>query len=84
MYDFSGIWYHIIINIVLMFMCILYIIIFEKPCWSKHENYDKTRSVDENVEIIMNRKYGAGNWKKGPGSEASKVKKWLQRSRKLE
>lgn len=29
MYDFSGIWYHIIINIVLMFMCILYIIIFE-------------------------------------------------------
>jgi hypothetical protein len=29
----------------------------------------------------MNDKYGVGNWDKGPGTEFSKIKKWVSRTR---
>jgi len=28
----------------------------------------------------MNQKYGLGNWKKGPGTEHNKLKKWGDRN----
>ena len=52
MYDFSGIWYHIVIIIVLMFIGILNIIIFEKP-FKKSFNWKSKFSLSNILGIIL-------------------------------
>ena len=45
------------------------------------EIYDKNKTSEQNVTNVLNKKYGKGKWEKGAGSEYSKIKKWLQRSK---
>ena len=53
----------------------------DAPGWAKRENYDKSKTADQNATDVLNKKYGKGKWKKGADSEFSKIKKWLQRSK---
>lgn len=40
---------------------------------------DFNKRGEENARIMLDNKYGRGNWKPGPGSEFSKIVKWLTR-----
>ena len=40
---------------------------------------DPTKTVQQNATDILNRKYGFGNWKKGPKTEYNEIVKWIQR-----
>lgn len=41
---------------------------------------DPGLSAQQNATNMLNNKYGPGNWKPGPGSEFSRIVKWLIRS----
>ncbi len=53
------------------------------PGWARHYPVDPNSSADDNARRMLDDKYGKGNWPKGPGSEYSKIKKWLSRSKDL-
>ena len=40
---------------------------------------DPTKTAQQNATDILNRKYGFGNWKKGPKTEYNEIVKWIQR-----
>ena len=52
----------------------------DKPSWVKQEMVDFEKSPQQNAADMLNNKYGPGNWKEGPGSEFSKIKKWIART----
>ena len=53
----------------------------DAPDWAKREKYNPKKSADRNARDVLDKKYGKGNYKTGPNSEYSKIKKWLQRSK---
>lgn len=53
----------------------------DAPDWAKREKYNSKKSADRNARDVLDKKYGKGNYKTGPNSEYSKIKKWLQRSK---
>ena len=44
---------------------------------------DPSLPAEENARRLLNKRYGPGNWKKGPGSEFNQIKKWLTRALNL-
>ena len=54
----------------------------DRPDWSKHYPKQPDESGKDYADRVMNEKYGAGNYKKGPGSEHNKLKKWGDRGGK--
>ena len=51
----------------------------DAPSWAKHDPPRRSdKNAKEYAERILNEKYGAGNWKTGPGSEYSQIKKWAE------
>ena len=52
----------------------------DKPSWVNKEMFDPNLSAEQNVTDLLNEVRGPGKWKKGPGSEFSKIVKWLRRS----
>lgn len=53
----------------------------DAPDWAKRQKYNPKKSADKNARDVLDKKYGKGRYKTGPGSEFSKIKKWLQRSK---
>ena len=53
----------------------------DAPDWAKRQKYNPNQSADKNAREVLDQKYGKGNYKTGPGSEFSEIKKWLQRSK---
>jgi RHS repeat-associated protein len=53
----------------------------DAPDWAKRQRYDPNKSADRNARDVLDKKYGKGNYKTGPNSEHSKIKKWLQRDK---
>lgn len=53
----------------------------DAPNWAKRQRYDPNKSADRNARDVLDKKYGKGNYKTGPNSEYSKIKKWLQRDK---
>lgn len=54
----------------------------DAPDWAKRQKYNPNQSADKNAREVLDQKYGKGNYKTGPGSEFSEIKKWLQRSKR--
>lgn len=52
----------------------------DKPSYVSRNDVDPNKSSKENAKDIMDRQFGPGNWGKGPGSDYSKIKKWIERS----
>jgi RHS repeat-associated protein len=50
------------------------------PSWARPFRRNHNESCGEFAERLLNEKYGCGNWRTGPGSEYSKIKKWCERS----
>jgi hypothetical protein len=50
------------------------------PSWAKGARPRVGESGKDFAERLPNEKYGAGNWQSGPGSEASQIQKWGDRS----
>ena len=50
-----------------------------KPSWVNKDMYDPSLTPQQNATNMLNEKYGPGNWKTGPGSEFSKIVKWIFR-----
>ena len=50
-----------------------------KPSWVNPDMVDSNLPAQENATNILNEKYGLGNWSKGPGTEFSKIVKWIVR-----
>lgn len=44
---------------------------------------DPSKTAQQNATGILNGKYGAGNWAKGPKSEFNQIVKWISRGLKL-
>ena len=55
----------------------------DRPSWANRNSVDTNISAQENASKMLNEKYGAGNWKKGPGTEFNKIVKWITRSIKM-
>ena len=55
----------------------------DKPSWANKEDVDPNLSAKENATNMLNKKYGIGNWKKGPGTEYNKIQKWINRGMNL-
>ena len=51
----------------------------DRPSWVDPSDVDTNLSPQQNATNMLNNKYGVGNWKKGPGSEFSRIVKWIQR-----
>lgn len=51
----------------------------DKPSWVNRNDIDLSKPAKENARDLLNAKYGPGNWKMGPGSEYSKIVKWIER-----
>ena len=47
----------------------------------KDRGMTPNKSADRNAREVLDKKYGKGNYKTGPNSEHSKIKKWLQRDK---
>ena len=52
----------------------------DTPSYVSRSDVDPNKSAKENAENIMNRQFGTGNWRTGPNSDYSKIKKWIERS----
>lgn len=50
-----------------------------KPSWVDRNDYSPNQTPQQNAKRLLDNKYGHGNWKNGPGSEFSKIVKWIQR-----
>ena len=50
------------------------------PSWAKGERPQVGESGKEFAKRLLDRRYGEGEYKKGPGSEYNKIKKWADRS----
>ena len=50
-----------------------------KPSWVNKDMVDFNKRGEENARIMLDNKYGRGNWKTGARSEFSKIVKWLVR-----
>ncbi|MEL6339150.1 MAG: RHS repeat-associated core domain-containing protein [Myxococcota bacterium] len=50
------------------------------PSWAKGERPKTSESGKDFAKRLLDGKYGPGNWKRGPGSEFNKIKKWGDRS----
>ena len=55
----------------------------DKPSWVNKGMVDPSLPAEENARRLLNKRYGPGNWKKGPGSEFNQIKKWLTRALNL-
>lgn len=57
----------------------------DKPSWVNRGMVDPSLSAQENANQMLNNHYGKGGWggNRGPGSEFSKIVKWLVRSQIL-
>lgn len=53
----------------------------DAPSWAKQQTYNSKKTADQNATDVLNKKYGKGNWSKGPKTEYNQIKKWLQRSK---
>ncbi len=51
----------------------------DKPSWVNRDMVDFDLSPQDNAKNILNNKYGPNNWRKGAGSEFSKIVKWIAR-----
>ena len=52
------------------------------PSWVKNEGYRDPRlgeSGEDYATRLLDHKYGEGNWRRGPGTEFSKIQKWADR-----
>ncbi len=52
----------------------------DKPSWVNPDMVDFNKSPQQNAFDILNEKYGIGEWAKGPGTEFSKIVKWIARN----
>ena len=52
----------------------------DKPSWVNRGMVDPEKTAQENATDMLNDKYGIGNWKRGAGSEYSKIVKWIIRT----
>ena len=52
----------------------------DKPSWVNRGMVDNEKTAQENATDMLNDKYGIGNWKRGAGSEYSKIVKWIIRT----
>lgn len=50
------------------------------PSWAAGERPLTTESGGDFARRLLDDKYGAGNYRTGPGSEYSKIKKWGDRA----
>ena len=48
--------------------------------WARGERPTLKENGEKFAMRLLNNKYGEGNWKKGPGSEFNKIKKWGDRA----
>ena len=55
----------------------------DRPSWTNRDSVDPDLSAQQNASKMLNEKYGAGNWKKGPGTEFNQIVKWITRSLKM-
>ncbi len=51
----------------------------DAPSWAKGEKPFKDEKPNDFARRVMDAKYGAGNYKRGPGSEFNKIQKYAQR-----
>ena len=54
----------------------------DAPSWAKGERPAPKQKCQDFAKQLLNAKYGAGNWQKGPGTEYNKIIKWCQRGLK--
>ena len=52
----------------------------DAPEWAKRERPRKGERAEEFTKRILDKKYGKNNYRKGPSSEYSKIKKWATRA----
>jgi RHS repeat-associated protein len=52
----------------------------DAPSWARGERPHKGESGKQFADRLLDKKYGKGNYRKGPGSEHSKLQKWGDRS----
>jgi hypothetical protein len=52
----------------------------DAPSWVKGQGCKPGETPQQAAKRMLDEKYGEDNWKKGPGSEFSKIVKYLQRS----
>ena len=50
------------------------------PSWAAGEAPQSTENGSDFAERLLDDKYGVGNYRTGPGSEFSKIKKWGDRA----
>ncbi len=55
----------------------------DKPSWVSQSDIDMRKTAQENARILLDEKYGSGNWGKGPGTEFNRIVKWIQRCLRL-
>ena len=55
----------------------------DKPSYVNKGMISKSLSAQQNARIIMNNKWGPGNWNKGPGSDYNRIVKWITRGELL-
>ena len=52
----------------------------DAPSWAKNYEPEPGETAEEFTKDLMNDKYGKGKWKKGAGTEYSKIYKWAKRT----
>ena len=52
----------------------------DKLSWVDVSQVDFSKTAQQNAARLLDEKWGKGNWSKGPGSDFSKIVKWIQRS----
>jgi hypothetical protein len=52
----------------------------DAPSWAKQFKPKVGESGKQFAKRLLDEKYGAGNWKSGPGTEANQIQKWADRS----
>lgn len=51
----------------------------DKPSWINENMISSSKTAQQNAKDILDWKYGPGKWKIGPGSEFSKIVKWIEK-----
>ena len=55
----------------------------QHPSWVSQNDVDLSKSAQENATDLLNKKFGKGNWGKGPTSDFNQIVKWINRCLKV-